>query len=334
MKSLRTAILTSLLLLLPCMASAAIEWHENYALALAEAKEEGKPLFLLFTGSDWCGWCMRLEKEVLNTREFQQKMEQKLIFVKVDFPSRAQLDAEVRHQNETLKRQFSVRGFPTVLIIDENENQIAQTGYREGGGSDYADYLSHILKENQNLSETVHSIEGQQATADDLEKSYQRARRLGALEAQKQILEAGLETKKNGFFLTEKYRKLVEEKGLENKEAQTIKKKILATQGAYAQDLSYRLAIIEFQSLSENSEQKDTGDRVIAPLLNYLQAYGQSPSQEHWKIHMMIAQVLLNKSRLKDALFHLQASHDLAPETFQDEITLRILKVKKDLKSK
>ena len=63
-----------------------LRWHNNYQEALDLAKRTSRPVVLFFTGSDWCGWCNKLEKEVLDTADFQQNAGDKMIFVKLDYP--------------------------------------------------------------------------------------------------------------------------------------------------------------------------------------------------------------------------------------------------------
>ena len=122
-----------------------IVWHTNYDEALAEAQKDNKPLLLLFTGSDWCTWCMKLEEEALSTEAFSKAASDKFVFVKLDFPSRAAQSHEERRQNRGLKRRFHVRGFPTVLLVDKQEAILAETGYEPGGGRAYAQHLMSKL---------------------------------------------------------------------------------------------------------------------------------------------------------------------------------------------
>lgn len=122
-----------------------IVWHESYEEALAEAKAKEKPLLLLFTGSDWCTWCVRLEEEALKTDAFAKDASDKFVFVKLDFPSRKLQPHRVKRQNRKLKRQFGVQGFPTVLIVSPKERVLAETGYESGGGKAYARHLMTML---------------------------------------------------------------------------------------------------------------------------------------------------------------------------------------------
>ena len=116
-------------------------WTTDYQGALQESKATGKPIFLFFTGSDWCIWCKRLESEVLNTPEFVKATRNDYIFVMVDLPMEFDLSPSLEEQNDALKAQYGVKSFPTVLMVDGNEKVLLTTGYRSGGGKRYANYL-------------------------------------------------------------------------------------------------------------------------------------------------------------------------------------------------
>jgi protein disulfide-isomerase len=123
-----------------------IVWHNNYDEALEIAQREEKPLLVLFTGSDWCTWCIRLEEEALETEAFSREASDLFVFVKLDFPSRKQQPSDQRRQNRKLKRRFGVRGFPTVLLVNPQEEVIAETGYEPGGGRAYARHLQQKMR--------------------------------------------------------------------------------------------------------------------------------------------------------------------------------------------
>lgn len=123
-----------------------IQWYTNYQQALAVARQDKKPLLLFFTGSDWCGWCKKIDKEAFETPAFGNAVGSRFVFVKLDFPMNNQLPREEAQQNAMLKQKYGVSGFPTVVILDSQENFLAETGYRPGGGQEYADYLLGLIR--------------------------------------------------------------------------------------------------------------------------------------------------------------------------------------------
>ena len=124
-----------------------ISWLTNYEEAVALAEKTSKPILLFFTGSDWCGWCTKLEKEIFETTDFIQETSSKLIFVKLDFPMHTPLDPATTKQNKALQSKFSVRSFPSVVLIDAEEQPIGVTGYRAGDGKLYAYHLMKMVNE-------------------------------------------------------------------------------------------------------------------------------------------------------------------------------------------
>lgn len=127
-----------------------IDWKTNYSEALKTSATSGKPVILFFTGSDWCGWCTKLENEVLNTDEFAQLVGDKFIFVKLDFPLYKQQDTNLAAANKQLQEKYEVRGFPALIIIDSSERKIGVTGYRANGPKLYANHLLEKVASTSN----------------------------------------------------------------------------------------------------------------------------------------------------------------------------------------
>src|SRR5690606_2750379 len=92
------------------------QWSEDYPSALASARETNQPVFLLFTGSDWCPPCMQLEEKVFSSPVFAQFAEENMVLMKADFP-RGEQDESIAKQNAGLQRQYPIQGFPTVMLL-------------------------------------------------------------------------------------------------------------------------------------------------------------------------------------------------------------------------
>jgi protein disulfide-isomerase len=122
------------------------QWYTNFAQAQQLAQQQQKQLFVDFTGSDWCGWCIKLDEEVFSTEDFRAYAAARFICVKLDFPKRKELPAEEKQQNEQLAQKYQVRGFPTVLILQHNGEVAAKTGYVRGGAAKFIDDLNQKLK--------------------------------------------------------------------------------------------------------------------------------------------------------------------------------------------
>jgi protein disulfide-isomerase len=110
-------------------------WTTDYQAALAQAKAQKKLVLLDFTGSDWCGYCQALDKEVFTQQAFKDFADANYILVTVDFPQRTQLPDALKQQNDALGKQFSIDGYPTLIVLDADGKELGrQTGYDPGSG--------------------------------------------------------------------------------------------------------------------------------------------------------------------------------------------------------
>ncbi len=119
--------------LITSVAVAAAGWDDDYEKALAKAKTEKKMVLLDFTGSDWCGWCIKLNKEVFSKQEFKDFAKANLVLVEVDFPQGKKLPKKTQAQNDKLGKEYKIKGYPTIIVLDSEGKQVGQLGYMEGG---------------------------------------------------------------------------------------------------------------------------------------------------------------------------------------------------------
>lgn len=119
-------------------------WTTNAPAALEQAKSEGKLVLMNFTGSDWCIWCKRLDGEVFSTKQFQSYAKENLVLLKLDFPNRSQQpDWEVK-QNQALAEKYGIEGFPTILVLNSEGEEVARLGYQRGGPEAWLKQLEGI----------------------------------------------------------------------------------------------------------------------------------------------------------------------------------------------
>lgn len=130
-----------------------LAWHTDINKALKTANEENKTLMLFFTGSNWCGWCKRLQSEVFRTSDFQ-KWSENVVLVELDFPKGIAQEDQIKAQNQQLKNMFQVRGYPTVFFVNPeimedgrtNLKSLGSTGYVRGGAEKWLDVANGIVK--------------------------------------------------------------------------------------------------------------------------------------------------------------------------------------------
>lgn len=122
-------------------------WITDYNRALKLAERHDRPVLVNFTGSDWCVWCFRLRDEVFTQKAFLDYAKANLILLKLDFPRKTQLPPEQQMINQNLANRYGIRGFPTILLIDGEGNEISRTGYQPGGAVNYVAHIRELLGE-------------------------------------------------------------------------------------------------------------------------------------------------------------------------------------------
>ena len=108
-------------------------WTEKYDEAVAASTKSGLPILADFTGSDWCGWCIKLHKEVFDTQEFKDWAAKNVVLLEVDFPNKKAQDDALKAKNKELAGKYEIHGYPTILILDAEGKKLGKLGYKEGG---------------------------------------------------------------------------------------------------------------------------------------------------------------------------------------------------------
>ena len=122
-------------------------WHLDWGAAKAEAKARGMLLFALFTGSDWCPWCVKLEEEVLSTDAFRAYARENLVLFKADFLESPTAVSEAwKQQNEGVASSLQVKGFPTIVLFAPAGGEVARMGYVPGGAKAFLAELAKCLR--------------------------------------------------------------------------------------------------------------------------------------------------------------------------------------------
>lgn len=153
MKKIIFALIITTLISANSFAQEKMIWHTDINEALEIAVKENKKVMLFFTGSDWCGWCIKLQNEVFKTSDFE-KWSNDLVLVELDFPRRTPQDETIKAQNRQMQAMFKVRGYPSVYFVNPekmpdgkmNLNSLGKTGYVRGGASKWLEVADNIVK--------------------------------------------------------------------------------------------------------------------------------------------------------------------------------------------
>lgn len=144
MKTALTCLLACLALLPP--RAAATEWTTDFNTALRTAKAEKKMVLMNFTGSDWCGWCIKLKNEVFSKPEFKEYAAKHLVLVELDFPKKKKQTAAEKKNNQALAQRYKVGGFPTIIVLTSDGKLAGELGYQPGGPKAFIAALDKLKK--------------------------------------------------------------------------------------------------------------------------------------------------------------------------------------------
>jgi protein disulfide-isomerase len=128
------------------VASAKPGWLTSLDQAQKDAQSKNRLLLMDFTGSDWCGWCIMLDKEVFSKQEFKDYASKNLVLLELDFPRRKQMPPEIVAQNEKLAIKYGIQGFPTVVVFDSSGKPLGALGYQAGGPQAFIAELEKLRK--------------------------------------------------------------------------------------------------------------------------------------------------------------------------------------------
>ncbi|MEW6073803.1 MAG: thioredoxin family protein [Planctomycetota bacterium] len=179
-------LLLGALATLSAPAAAGETWYADYDAAVEAATKAKKDLFVDFTGSDWCGWCIKLHDEVFAHDEFLEAVQREFVLVALDFPHGEEAKAKVPNaaRNAELNEKYGIRGYPTVLLMNVAGEVFAQTGYQEGGPQAYVEHLAEITKSGREALASIKEIVAafDKATGDAKVKAWEKV--IDRLEAQ------------------------------------------------------------------------------------------------------------------------------------------------------
>lgn len=311
---------------------APIKWQTNYEQAVQQSKAASKPLVLFFTGSDWCGWCNKLDEEAFDTREFAEAAGSKFIFVKLDFPLYSAQDPQVKAQNKELQQKFDVRSFPTVVIVDPKTNQqIGVTGYRPGGGKAFADHLLKTTNDYSGYKQKLGAMDHSKYSGRELKPLYAKAMELGLTSDANKIAKKGAASEESLFFMMEQYRFLADEGQIHSKEAVVLRQQLLNADPLNEKQIHYQVAVVDFETLSNESD-KNT-ESTVAPLTAYIEKFGSKDKENVWRLELLVSQVYLDKNEMEQALKYAEQCHQCAPSCIQPDLARAVQNMRSQIHS-
>lgn len=144
---LRFALAVFALFFVVSTALADPDWQTNYKKAQEEAKQSNRLLLVDFTGSDWCGYCILLDRQILSQPEFKDYAKKNLVLLEIDFPRAKPLPVDTRKQNQELAQQYQIEGFPTIVVLNGDGKTVWRyDGYFSEGPAAFIAELEKLRK--------------------------------------------------------------------------------------------------------------------------------------------------------------------------------------------
>jgi thioredoxin-related protein len=148
MSKLKTILSIFIIILFQTSTIFAQEWQFDLNEAQEKAKSENKIIVLVFSGSDWCAPCIKLEKEIWNSEEFKAYAQDKFVMVRADFPRKKEnkLTQEQQQKNNQLAEKYNLQGyFPLVIVMDNDLTVLGKTGYKNMTPTEYIEHLNSFI---------------------------------------------------------------------------------------------------------------------------------------------------------------------------------------------
>ena len=260
-------------------------WITDYEAAKKQAAKEGKDILMDFTGSDWCGWCIKLKNEVFSKEAFKKEAPKHFVLLELDYPKRKQLAPALKAQNDKLRTEFAIQGYPTIMLTDATGKAYARTGYQAGGPESYIKHLAEKAKVRKERDKNF-------AAAEKAKDNVEKAKLLDL--ALSKIEETG------GIPVLASYGDVVKQIiKLDNDNKAGLKSKYEAS--------------FAFQKLDEKFSARDFAG-VIKEADNILAAEGLNNVNKQ-RVSFKKVQALFLQKDIKNAITTLEAAQKLAPDT-------------------
>jgi thioredoxin-related protein len=263
-------------------------WTTDYAAAKKDAAENKKDLLIDFTGSDWCGWCIKLNEEVFQHDPFKTGVKDDFVLVELDFPrDKSKQSDEVKAQNEELNKKYAVQGFPTILLADAEGRPYAKTGYQAGGPEKYVAHLDELRAKKTARDEAFATAE--KSTGVDKAKALVAA--LKAMDLEDAMV--------SNFY---------------GEVVASIKEADPKDETGFVADLAMKEKMEKFQAELNSFGQKQDHEGALAVVENALKEGGFT-KEDTQRIALTKAMIFAQTGKIDEALEAVDAAKELAPES-------------------
>lgn len=263
-------------------------WTSDFEAAKKEAAASKKSLLIDFTGSDWCGVCIELDKEVFSQDIFKNGVKDKFVLVELDFPQdKSKLSEATQKQNEQLAEKFAIEGYPTIFLADEEGRPFAMTGYQPGGPAAYVKHLDELL--------------GKRKVRDEGLAAAEKAEGVAKAKALVSVLDTmGL----NDVLLSNFYPGISDQ----------IKKADPSDETGYGKKLAARELLVKIEKDVNELAQKQDLPGALGVVDKALKEGGLEP-EDTQKVTLLKGMILAEQGKFDDAIKTVEESKKIAPES-------------------
>lgn len=290
-------------------------WKLDEQRVYQTAQRENLPIAALFLAEGKCPWSQKLSQDVLSNAHFQNQI-------------RAHAILWAPAQSQPLQQKYEIKEYPQVLLLDPQGKEFARFGYLPLDAAGYVDAVACLT---QNFQDVCIAMEQEEGTIDEEQwiNLYLKAKTLSAPYFKQVILEQGLKKEKGNFFHLEKLKGAFEKHKLKNPQVVKLKSELLKRDPDNKWGTHFKVALLEFQKATSRKS-KGRPEKVIKPLLRYIQTQGKRDAENLWKAEVAIAEFLFEKKALTSALEHIQAAYEAAPEAMKPLVAETLLYMQKD----
>jgi thioredoxin-related protein len=141
--------IATLLILLTSLVSFSQDWKYNFEEAKKTAQKENKNIIVIFSGSDWCAPCIKLDKNIWQSEEFKKESAENWVLVRANFPRKKanQLSEEQTALNRELAEKYNKEGsFPLVVVLTPTGKVLGKMGFKNVSPEEYIKMI-HALED-------------------------------------------------------------------------------------------------------------------------------------------------------------------------------------------
>lgn len=293
-----------------------INWSHNYHDSLKKAQEKQKPLLLYISTPDPLSW--RMEKQILETRDFSEQTAGQFIFVRIDLDRNAKTIQAGSIETEFLKNNLEVESFPCLLIVSPEGKRLAERSFIPVEAKKYAEHLLEISKDYRELKSGMNKLDKLDAVT--LKELYIKAKTFQQKQEMQRLLDLGRKSNEKVYFLSEYLSFLSENGKISSKKARKVRKELLELDEDNKQGKHRFVALLEFQHLASLGNADPLG--AVTPLMNYLETF-EDP-QNDWRVEMTISQYLFSQNKINEAIEFANHSYKKAPSKRKASIKMAI----------